>query len=78
MAEQPIAEKWPDHQRLVGSDPRDEQVTEPDVEHADGDVLIEGKDLGPDATTFVADGDPIPPDLAGLPRRGARGAPRKR
>jgi hypothetical protein len=38
-------------------------------ERAEVDVLIERTDLGPGATTLVAKGDPIPPELAALPRR---------
>jgi hypothetical protein len=33
------------------------------------DLLVERADLGPDAYTAVAKGDPIPAELAALPRR---------
>jgi hypothetical protein len=46
-------------------------------ELAEEDLHIERKDLGPDSVTVVAKGDPIPPDLAGLPRRPARAARKK-
>jgi hypothetical protein len=39
---------------------------EPEV--AAEDLLIERTDLGPDSYTAVAKGDPIPADLAHLPR----------
>jgi hypothetical protein len=42
------------------------------------DLLIERKDLGPDATTLVAKGDPIPPELADLPRRPREPKPKPR
>jgi hypothetical protein len=38
-------------------------------ERAEVDLLIERADLGPGATTLVVKGDPIPPELAALPRR---------
>jgi hypothetical protein len=39
------------------------------AETASEDLLIERADLGPDSYTAVAKGDPIPPELADLPRR---------
>jgi hypothetical protein len=33
------------------------------------DTLIEREDLGPGCATLIVKGDPIPPELAGLPRR---------
>jgi hypothetical protein len=46
-------------------------------ETAEVDLLIERPDLGPGAHTLVAAGDPVPPGLAGLPRRPrAKGAKR--
>jgi hypothetical protein len=33
------------------------------------DLLIERADLGPGAHTLIAKGDPIPPELAELPRQ---------
>ena len=50
-------------------------------ERAGEDLLIEREDLGPGATTLVAKGDVIPPELAALPRRPRSGEakpPRKR
>jgi hypothetical protein len=50
-------------------------------ERAEVDLLIERKDLAPGAATLVAKGDPIPPELAALPRWPASGEakpPRKR
>jgi hypothetical protein len=38
-------------------------------ERAAEDLLIERADLGPGSYTTVAKGDPIPPELAHLPRR---------
>jgi hypothetical protein len=70
------AERGPDFERRVG-EPADVR-NRPDpaaVELADADTLVERKDLGPDASTFIAKGDPIPPALRDLPRRAAREAP---
>jgi hypothetical protein len=71
-----LAEKGPGFERKVGeaAGPR----RPPAPETADQDLLIERVDLGPDSATFIAKGDPIPPELAGLPRRPARGGSRKR
>jgi hypothetical protein len=78
MSDKPVAEKWADRERR--EDPEREQLPRPDPEPevADHDLVIERKDLGPESGTFVAEGDPIPPALASLPRRPARAAPRKR
>jgi hypothetical protein len=38
-------------------------------ELAGEDLLIDREDLGPGMYTAVAKGDPIPAELAGLPRR---------
>jgi hypothetical protein len=46
-------------------------------ELAEHDLLVERKDLGDESSTFIGKGDPIPPDLAGLPRRPVRGARKK-
>jgi hypothetical protein len=73
-----LAELGPGYQRKVGepiAGVRNRPTGPPEL--ADEDLRIERKDLGPDSATFVAKGDPIPPDLAGLPRRPARAA-RKR
>jgi hypothetical protein len=54
-------------------------AAEQKAELAAEDLLIERPDLGPGAATLVAKGDPIPPALAGLPRRPRRpGAPKRR
>lgn len=47
------------------------EVTEPvdDREVTEVDTLIERTDLGNDSHTLVAAGDPIPAELAHLPRR---------
>jgi hypothetical protein len=42
---------------------------QPEPELAEVDVLLERTDLGPGAATLIVKGDPIPPELAGLPRR---------
>jgi hypothetical protein len=71
-----LAEKGPDYERKVG-----EPITgvrRSKVEVADQDTHIVREDLGADAVTFIAAGDTIPPELAGLPRRPARGGQRKR
>jgi hypothetical protein len=50
-------------------------------ERAAEDLLIEREDLGPGASTLIAKGDPIPPELVALPRRPRSGEakpPRKR
>jgi hypothetical protein len=46
-------------------------------ERAEVDVLIEREDLGPGATTLVAAGDVIPPELADLPRRPREPKPKR-
>jgi len=38
------------------------------METAKEDLLIERPDLGPESYTAVNKGEPIPPELAGLPR----------
>jgi hypothetical protein len=47
-------------------------------EVANEDLHVERKDLGADSVTFIAKGNPIPSELAGLPRRPAGGGARKR
>jgi hypothetical protein len=74
-----LAEKGPDYERHLGepiAGVRNRPTGPPTL--ADEDTLIERKDLGPESSTFVAKGDAIPPELAQLPRRPARGGPRKR
>jgi hypothetical protein len=74
-----VAEKGPEFERAIGEPAgvrNRPTLAAPEV--ADEDTLIERKDLGPATSTFVAAGSPIPRELADLPRRPARGAPRKR
>ena len=76
-----IAEKGPDFERRVG-EPADVRnrptaaAVAADV--VDEDTLMERQDLGPDSTTFIAKGDPVPAELRDLPRSAARPAPRKK
>jgi hypothetical protein len=72
-----LAEKGPDFERRVG-ERADRRNRPPTPELADEDTLIERADLGEGSATFVAKGDPIPPELAALPRRPARAQERKR
>jgi hypothetical protein len=68
-----LAEKGPDFERKVGepiAGVRNRPTGPPEL--ADHDLLIERKDLGPDSSTFIAAGSPIPPELAQLPRAPAR------
>ena len=73
-----LAEKGADFERKVGeaAKVRNRPAGPPEV--ADDDLLVERKDLGPEAATFIAKGDHIPPELASLPRRPARAGSRKR
>jgi hypothetical protein len=75
VADVEFAELGPDFARRIGepADPR--RVAPPDL--ADQDLYVERKDLGPDSSTVIAKCDPIPPDLAGLPRRPVREARKK-
>jgi hypothetical protein len=72
-----LAEKGADFERKVGEPAgvRNRPAGPPEV--ADDDLLIERADLGPEAATFIAKGDHIPPGLASLPRRPARAGSRK-
>jgi hypothetical protein len=71
-----LAEKGPDFERKVGEVVRRRTVPAPVV--VDEDTHVVREDLGTDSVTFVAAGAAIPPDLAHLPRRQVRAAPRKR
>jgi hypothetical protein len=74
-----LAEKGPDYERHLGepiAGVRNRPTGPPEL--AEHDLLIERKDLGPESATFIAAGSPIPPELAQLPRRQARAAPRKK
>jgi hypothetical protein len=74
-----LAEKGPDFERRVGEPAGVRNRPDPAaVDVADEDTLIERKDLGPDSATFIASGDPIPPELRALPRRAAREAPSRK
>ena len=74
-----IAEKGPDFERKVGEPAGVRNRPVPaDVEVADDDLLIERKDLGPESSTVIAKGDPIPPGLRDLPRRAARAGSRSK
>ena len=72
------AERGPDFARRVGEPAgvRNRPTGPPEV--ADDDLVVERKDLGPDSGTIIAKGDPIPPELASLPRRPARAAPSRK
>jgi hypothetical protein len=75
VADVEYAELGPTIQRKVGEPVEHRRAGPPEL--ADDDLLIKREDLGPESSTFVAKGDPIPSELVGLPRRPAR-APRKR
>lgn len=60
-----VAAGW---SRPLGSDPRDPVPDDDGPEVADDDVLVERKDLGPDAHTRINSGDVIPATVADLPR----------
>jgi hypothetical protein len=70
-----LAEKGSEFERRVGEPP--ERRRPPAPELADEDLVVERADLGPNSGTFIAKGDPIPPELATLPRRPARATPCK-
>jgi hypothetical protein len=73
------AELGPDFARRVGepADVRNRPAGSPEV--ADDDLVLGELDKdGHGSGTFVAKGDPIPPGLAGHPRRPARAPARKR
>jgi hypothetical protein len=72
-----LAEKGPDFERHVGEVAAVRNRPTEQLEVADQDLLIKREDLGPDSSTFIAAGSPIPPELRELPRRAAREAPRK-
>jgi hypothetical protein len=72
-----IAEKGPDFERHVGEVVGTRARPVP-PEVADDDLVVERKDLGAESGTFIAKGDPIPPELRDLPRRAARGAPSRK
>jgi hypothetical protein len=74
-----LADKGPDFERCVGEPAKVRNRPDPAAaDVADEDTLIERKDLGPDSSTLIAKGDPIPAELRDLPRSAARPAPRKK
>jgi hypothetical protein len=74
-----LADKGPDFERRVGEPAKVRNRPDPAAaDVADEDTLIERKDLGPDSSTLIAKGDPIPAELRDLPRSAARPAPRKK
>lgn len=79
VADVELAEKGPDFERRIGEPipgVRNRPETPPEL--AEHDLLIKRDDLGPDSSTFIAAGSPIPPELRELPRRAAREAPHKK
>jgi hypothetical protein len=76
VADVEYAELGPTIQRKVGEPVSHRRAGPPEV--ADQDLLVERKDLGPDSSTFIAKGEPIPPELRDLPRRAAREAPSRK
>jgi hypothetical protein len=81
VADAELAEKGPDFERRVG-EPHPGARNRPapaDVELADEDLVLGELDKdGHGSGTFIAKGDPIPPELRSLPRRAAQGAPRRK
>jgi hypothetical protein len=75
VADTELAEKGPDFERRIGEPAgvRNRPTDPPEV--AEHDLLIKREDLGPDSSTFIAAGSPIPPELRELPRRAARETP---
>jgi hypothetical protein len=71
-----VAEKGPEFERKVGEIVGRRRAPAPVV--VDEDTHVVREDLGEGAVTFVAAGDAIPVELAGLPRRPARPASRKK
>ncbi|MGH3834698.1 MAG: hypothetical protein ACRDSF_03190 [Pseudonocardiaceae bacterium] len=55
-------------------------VVRPEPQRADGDILVECPELGPNCAVLITDGQPIPAHLVYRPRRPARPdkPPRKR
>ena len=76
VADVEFAELGPDIARKVGEPVSHRRAAPPEL--ADQDLHIERKDLGPDSSTFIAKGAPIPPGLASLPRSPARAPSRKK
>jgi hypothetical protein len=74
-----LAEKGPDFERRIGEEAGIRNRPDPArVEHADDDLLVGELDKdGNGSRVVVAKGDPIPPELAQLPRVPARAPSRK-
>jgi hypothetical protein len=72
VSDNTYAELGPTIARKVGEPVQHRRAAAAEV--ADEDLHIERKDLGDDSSTFIAKGAPIPPELAELPRRPARGS----
>ena len=75
VADVEYAELGPTIARKVGEPVERRRAPAPEM--ADQDLVVERKDLGPDSSTFIAKGSPIPTDLVGLPRRPVRGDRKK-
>jgi hypothetical protein len=75
-----LAEKGPDFERRIGEEAATRNRPDPaQVERADDDLLLgEVDNKGHGSRTFIAKGDPIPSELAQLPRAPARAPSRKR
>ena len=75
-----LAEKGPDFERAIGEAAGIRNRPDPAaVEVADDDLLVGELDKdGNGSRVVVAKGDPIPRELAALPRQPARGAPRSK
>jgi hypothetical protein len=82
MSDKPLAEKAATWERPLDPErePAAPALNPPAApELADEDLVLGGLDKdGHGSGTFIAAGDPIPPELARLPRRPARAAPRKK
>jgi hypothetical protein len=75
-----LAEKGPEFERRIGEAAGTRNRPDPAaVEVADDDLLLGEVDKdGHGSRVVVAEGDSIPPELRGLPRRAAREAPRRK
>lgn len=62
----------PDHPDEPNIVPPAAPTVRPEPQRAEGDVLIDRPELGPDAATLITAGQVIPAHLAALPRRPAR------
>jgi hypothetical protein len=74
-----LAEKGPDFERHIGEVVPTRNRPDQQVERAEEDLVLGELDKdGHGPRTFIASGDPIPPELAQLPRAPARPASRKK